>query len=153
MDTPNAPAPGKTLLIVEDDILPAMALRDELEEAGYRVLDLTGRHEEALSAARACKPHLALVNIQLHGRDDGIELAEDLKAMGIPTLFISGQVSRARSAQTVAIGSLPKPYSTTDMVAAVAYLMRRLEGDESLPRPPGLEVFDVAPDGQAPRVA
>ncbi|HEX4710229.1 response regulator [Phenylobacterium sp.] len=153
MDTPNAPAPGKTLLIVEDDILPAMALRDELEEAGYRVLDLTGRHEEALSAARTCKPHLALVNIQLHGRDDGIELAEDLKAMGIPTLFISGQVSRARSAQTVAIGSLPKPYSTTDMVAAVAYLLRRLEGDESLPRPPGLEVFDVAPDGQAPRVA
>ncbi|MDB5498871.1 MAG: hypothetical protein JWP28_2902, partial [Phenylobacterium sp.] len=69
------------------------------------------------------------------------------------TLFISGQVSRARSAQSVAIGSLPKPYSTTDMVAAVAYLLRHLEGDESLPRPPGLEVFGGAPEGMAPKAA
>jgi len=153
MDTPNAPALGKILLIVEDEVLAAMALRDELEDAGYLVLDLTGRHHEALAAVRACKPDLALVNIKLHGRNDGIALAEDLKGMGIPTLFISGQVSRARSAQTVAIGSLPKPYSTADMVVAVAYLLRHLEGDESLPRPPGLEVFDGAPDGVAPKAA
>jgi DNA-binding response OmpR family regulator len=153
MDTPNAAPPGEILLIVEDEVLAAMALKDELEDAGYRVLDLTGRHQEALSAVRVQKPHLALVNIKLHGRNDGIALAEDLKAMGIPTLFISGQVSRARSAQSVAIGSLPKPYSTTDMVAAVAYLLRHLEGDESLPRPPGLEVFDGAPEGMAPKAA
>lgn len=153
MDNSNAPATGKTLLIVEDEVLAAMALRDELEDAGYQVMDLTGRHQEAMAAVRDCKPDLALVNIKLHGRNDGIALAEDLKGMGIPTLFISGQVSRARSAQTVAIGSLPKPYSTTDMVAAVDYLLRHLEGDESLPRPSGLEVFDPAPDGMAPQPA
>ena len=54
----NAPTPGKTLLIVEDEILPAMALQAELEDAGYQVMDLTGRHQEALQAARACKPDL-----------------------------------------------------------------------------------------------
>ncbi|THD60696.1 response regulator [Phenylobacterium sp.] len=143
---PKTTERGRTLLIVEDDVLPAMALRDELEDAGYRVLDLTGRHQEALAAARADKPDLALVNIQLHGHDDGIALAGDLKALGIPTLYISGQVNRPRSADTVAIGSLPKPYSTLDMVLAVNYLLAHLKGDESLPRPAALQVFEPSPD-------
>lgn len=141
---------GKTLLIVEDEILPAMALRDELEDAGYHVMDLTDRHQEALAAARGRKPDLALVNIELQGHDDGIELARELKAMGVPVLFISGQVSRARSAQTVAIGSLPKPYSAPDMVKAVDYLLRHLAGDDSVAPPPGLEVFDEIAPGLEP---
>lgn len=142
MTPPRPGRRGKTLMIVEDEVLIAMLLRDELEDAGYDVLDLTDRHAEALEVARACKPDLALVNIRLAGRDDGIALAEHLKALGIPVLLISGQVSRARSAQTVAIGSLPKPYDAADMVLAVAYLLARLRGDASLPRPAGLEVFE-----------
>lgn len=132
----------KTLMIVEDESLVAMLLRDELQDAGYKVLDLTDRHAEALEVAKAEKPDLALVNIRLAGRDDGIVLAEHLKAMHIPVLLISGQVSRASSAQTVAIGSLPKPYDAADMVLAVTYLLARLQGDASLPRPDRLEVFD-----------
>jgi two-component system, response regulator PdtaR len=143
MTEPQAGRTGKTLMIVEDEVLVAMTLRDELEDAGHRVLDLTERHKEALDIAEACKPDLALVNIRLAGRDDGIELAERLKELGIPVLLISGQVSRARSAETVAIASLPKPYDAADMVLAVAYLLARMQGDASLPKPPGLEVFGV----------
>ncbi|WP_293904237.1 response regulator [Phenylobacterium sp.] len=146
MDRETLPGAGVTLLIVEDEILPAMALRDELEDAGYRVMDLTSRPQEALDAALGRKPDLALVNIQLHGRDDGIELARELKSMGIPVLFISGQGSRARMSRTAAIGSLPKPYSSRDMVLAVTYLLGRLKGDATRERPPGLEVFDAVPD-------
>jgi len=142
MTEPQADKMGKTLMIVEDEALIAMILRDELEDAGYKVLDLTDRHTEALATAKTCKPDLALVNIRLSGRDDGIELAQDLKALNIPVLLISGQVSRARSAQTVAIASLPKPYDAADMVLAVDYLLARLDGDASLPKPAGLEVFD-----------
>ena len=143
----------KTLLIVEDEILTAMTLKDALEDAGYTVMDLTGRHQEALAAARACKPDLALVNIQLEASDDGVALAGDLTRMGIPVLFISGQSSRASSARTAAVGSLPKPYSPAEMVAAVDYLMRHLAGDDSLSRPHRLEVFTADADGLAPRAA
>jgi DNA-binding response OmpR family regulator len=149
----NVRPPGKILLIVEDEILPAMALQAELEDAGYQVMDLTGRHQEALSAVRGQKPDLALVNIQLEGHDDGIALALDLKAMDIPVLFISGQTSRARTAQTVAIGSMPKPYSVVDMVVAVDYLLACLGGDESLPRPRQLEVFLPVAGNLAPPAA
>lgn len=133
---------NETLMIVEDEALVAMVLRDELQEAGYKVLNLTDRQAEALQVAKAEKPDLALVNIRLAGRDDGIELSEHLKPLGIPVLLISGQVSRARSAKTVAIGSMPKPYDAADMVMAVGYLLACLKGDTSLPRPDQLEVFD-----------
>ena len=146
----TGPPSRETLLIVEDAILAAMALRDELEDAGYKVLDLTSRHREALSAAIEHSPALALVNIQLQGHDDGIGLAEELKQIGIPVVFISGQVSRARSARTVAIASFPKPYDAAEMVLAVAYLLRHLQGDDSLPRPSGLEVFDATSDRTTP---
>ena len=126
---------NQTLMIVEDEALVAILLRDELQNAGYKVLDLTDRHAEALKVAKAEKPDLALVNIRLAGRDDGIELSEHLEAMGIPVLLISGQVSRASSAKTVAIGSMPKPYDAAEMVLAVGYLLARLNQ---------LEVFDDA---------
>ena len=142
MSTPQDGQTARTLMIVEDEALVAILLRDELKDAGYKVLDLTDRHAEAVEVAKAEKPNLALVNIRLAGRDDGIELAEHLKALGIPVLLISGQVSRASSAKTVAIGSLPKPYDAADMVLAVAYLLARLQGDASLAKPEQLEVFD-----------
>jgi len=152
MTDPNDSSTRKTLMIVEDEVLVATILRDELTDAGYRVLDLTDRHEQALEVAKASKPDLALVNIRLAGRDDGIELAEHLKALGIPVLLISGQVSRASSAKTVAIASLPKPYDAADMVLAVAYLLARLQGDASLPKPARLEVLDEQGFGLAPAV-
>lgn len=141
---------GKTLMIVEDEVLVATVLRSELEDAGYQVLTLTDRIAEALEVAKASKPDLALVNINLVGGDDGLELAKQLKALDIPVLLISGQTSRARSARTVAIASLPKPYDAADMVLAVTYLLGCLQRDASLPKPSGLEVFDEEGFGLVP---
>lgn len=142
MTAAQASKTSETLLIVEDEAMVAIVLRDELQDAGYNVLDLTDRQDEALEVAKVEKPHRALVNIRLAGGDDGIELSEHLKALGIPVLLISGQASRASSAKTVAIGSMPKPYDAAEMVVAVTYLLARLSGDGSLPRPAQLEVFD-----------
>jgi two-component system, response regulator PdtaR len=135
-------APPKILLIVEDQTMLAAWLKEELEDGGYRVLQLAVRHQEALGVAREIKPDLALVNIDLADGDDGVALAGDLKALGVPVLFISGQAERARRGKTVAIASLAKPYSGADMVGAVDYLFRHEHGDESRPGPDGLEMFD-----------
>ena len=132
----------QTLMIVEDEVLVSILLRDELQKAGYKVLDLTDRLDAALEVAKAEKPDLALVNIRLAKGDDGIELSKHLKVLGIPVLLISGQVSWASSAKTVAIGSMPKPYVPEEMLLAVAYLLARLNGDDTLPKPHQLEVFD-----------
>ena len=98
-------------------------------------------HQAALAIAREVKPDLALVNIGLADGDDGVALARDLKAMGVPVLFISGQPDKAILAKAVGIASLPKPYSLSEMVDAVDYLFRHEMGDETIPPPPRLEIF------------
>ena len=147
MDTRIGARGQKILLIVEDQLLLAMGLKDELEDSGYRVLELAIHNQEALSSARAVKPDLALVNIQLADGDDGVALAADLKALGVPVLFISGQPERARLAKAVGIASIAKPYSPAELVAAVDYLFRHEQGDESQPRPRRLEMFDAVSPG------
>ncbi|MEJ0067351.1 MAG: hypothetical protein WDM85_19720 [Caulobacteraceae bacterium] len=97
--------------------------------------------------ARAVKPDLALVNIQLADGDDGVALAVELKALGVPVLFISGQSERARYARAAGIASLPKPYTPSQLVEAVDYLFRHEHGDESQPRPWRLEMFDAVSPG------
>jgi DNA-binding response OmpR family regulator len=131
----------KVLLIVEDQLLLAFGLRDELEDHGYRVLAVAVHNAEAMSLAIKDKPDLALVNIELADGDDGVALATDLKAMGVPVLFISGQPGRGLLARAVAVGSLCKPYSASEMVDAVDYLFRHQRGDESRPGPRRLDVF------------
>ncbi|MDP2260753.1 MAG: response regulator [Caulobacter sp.] len=132
---------AKTVLIVEDQLLLAMTVRDALEDHGYRVLELAIRHQEALDTVAETRPDLALVNIELADGDDGAVLAGELTGMGIPVVFISGQTSRIESSREAAIASMPKPYSTGDMVAAVDYVFRHLAGDESRPGPRGLQMF------------
>jgi hypothetical protein len=65
--------------------------------------------------------------IKIASKGETLLIVEDdvLTAMGIPELFISGQSLRARSKETGAMGSLPKPYRTADMVLAVDYLFAR----------------------------
>jgi DNA-binding response OmpR family regulator len=133
------------LLIAEYQILLAMELKSELEAVGYRVLDLAARNEEALAIAREVEPDLALVNISLANGDDGVLLARELKTLGIPVLFISGQPDKARSAKAVGLALIPKPYTPSDIVEVVDYLFRHARGDESRPAPSRLELFEAAP--------
>lgn len=152
MTTPTDPRSPKVLLIVEDQLLIAQCLKDEFEDHGYRVLELATRHQEALTIARATRPDLALVNIDLEGDDDGAALAWDFKAMGVPVLFISGQRDVVELAREAAIASRPKPYTPTEMREAVDYLFRHETGNPSLPCPDHLSVFRSMPtdDGVKP---
>ena len=131
----------KILLIVEDDVFLATCLKDELEDSGYRVLDLAVRNQTALIYAHEVRPDLALVNINLARGDDGADLARDLHALGIPVIFISGEPARARLACASAVGSMAKPYKCSDMVLAVDYLFRHALGDESVAGPINLEMY------------
>ena len=77
-----------------------MALKDELEDEGYRVLELAIRHLEALGLALKIELDLALVNIDLANGDDGVALARDLKACWPRRQRQTGRGRRSRSART-----------------------------------------------------
>jgi two-component system cell cycle response regulator DivK len=82
------------VLIVEDDERNRKLVRDVLRARGYRTVE-TERGEEALDLARAHRPALVLMDINLPGID-GVEalgrLRGDPETAGIPVVAVTASV-------------------------------------------------------------
>jgi len=122
---------GATILIIEDEALVASYIGTVLAESGYRVAGIAACGPEAVSLADAHRPHLALVDIRLAGRTDGVELACRLRReFGVPSIFLSGAadaetIERAQATQP--LGFLKKPFLPSQVFNAIE---RALAGRE-----------------------
>jgi PAS domain S-box-containing protein len=81
---------GKTLLLVEDEVLIAMNEAEILESYGFRVISAASA-EDAIEAVQKNEIDLILMDIDLgHGNMDGTEAAETiLEGRDIPVVFLS----------------------------------------------------------------
>jgi DNA-binding response OmpR family regulator len=108
------------LLLVEDHPLVAEAMGLYLAEAGHEIVGIATHAQEAVELAGIMHPDLALVDIQLARGTSGIHAAQDMLAQyNIRSLFVTGHEDAARAAQDAAVGCLRKPYSGSELIAAV----------------------------------
>lgn len=131
------------ILIVDDEPLIAMSLSLELEEAGHEIIGPASSIETAVALARVHRVELALLDIDLQHRGDGIVLAKRMREMDIPALFISGQFLDAHTNGDLAMGYISKPFNPVDVARSVAVVIAKLHGDEPPPPPvpAALELF------------
>ncbi|NJO36730.1 MAG: response regulator [Rhizobiales bacterium] len=79
------------VLIIEDEPMIAMELKDLVESMGLRVTHVVARQEEASAAAASEPPGLVLSDIQLQDDGSGIEAARDiLQQYEVPIVFVTG---------------------------------------------------------------
>ena len=111
------------VLIVEDDFLTALGMADVVTLAGHRVIGNARSVSEAIEKARIAPPDIAVFDVRLAGRRDGIEGAAILKEMcGAEVLFVSAEsdgetLQRATALHPVAV--LAKPCHPRDLLTAV----------------------------------
>ena len=118
------------LLVVEDNPINLELARDILEVHGYEVFSaMTG--PEGYALARALRPDLILMDIQLPGRD-GLSVTRDLKAdpdtRDIPVVAVTAfamEGDRGRILQAGCDGYLSKPLHSWTLLEEVA---RHLKG-------------------------
>ncbi|MCF7794676.1 MAG: response regulator [Candidatus Cloacimonetes bacterium] len=80
----------KKILIVEDEQIIAQDIKMLLDMEGYEVISVHDRGEEALKQIKQERPDLVLVDIDLPGRMNGIELSKEIGLkMGIPVIFVT----------------------------------------------------------------
>jgi len=117
------------ILIVEDDYFVAIGLEQNLQEAGFDVVGIAATAEEAMSLAAGTKPHLAIMDIRLAGKRDGIDAAIELQATyGIPSLFATAHgdpATRIRAEKARPAGWLTKPYSNLTAVEIVRQILNK----------------------------
>lgn len=111
------------VLIVEDEMLIALATSSILSDLGYMVTGIAPSAEAAYQAAAERVPDLVLMDITLRGTVDGIDAALSLKnRFGVPSLFVTAHsdgptMDRAKAADP--IGYLIKPFSPRQLEKAV----------------------------------
>ncbi|MBL4652723.1 MAG: response regulator transcription factor [Flavobacteriales bacterium] len=78
------------ILIAEDDVLISEQLNDILLDLGYEVTAIAEDAEVALNSIKQNIPDLAILDIKMHGSDQGLEIAEYINDnLDIPFVFLT----------------------------------------------------------------
>lgn len=111
------------ILVVEDEIVIADNICDILEELGYDVLEPAINYSEAITTIEDEKPDLALLDIQLAGKKDGIDIARKIKeTYNFPFIFLTSNadprtIERAKHLNPPAY--LVKPFNRDDLYTSI----------------------------------
>jgi len=115
---------GELILIVEDNENNRMLVRDVLQSRGYQTAE-TDTGEEGLRLARASRPALILMDIQLPGMN-GIEALKHLRAdadtRDIPVMAVTASAMTHDRQKIMAAGFdayQSKPINVREFVEAV----------------------------------
>lgn len=111
------------ILVVEDEIIIADDICDILSDLGYETLEPVINYSEAIQAIEKYKPDLAILDIQLAGSKDGIDLAWKIKEdYDLPFIFLTSNadastVERAKKVSPPAY--LVKPFNKDDLYTSI----------------------------------
>lgn len=112
-----------TILILEDELLLAEELKAKLHELKYEVVACVQSGEEALASTRRLMPDLAILDIEVDGEMDGLEVGAYIKkSLGIPIIYLTQfkdikTFDRAKKVQPNSY--LTKPVNLWDLVRAI----------------------------------
>lgn len=116
-------SPMKNILIVEDEIELAQNIQDLLEHLGFRVIGIFDNAKEVLGYLKTQKPDLILMDIQIKGDMDGIELCQQVKLKyDVPVVYLTAfsDISYLdRIAANKYEGYLLKPFTVDELRSAV----------------------------------
>lgn len=107
------------LLIVEDEMIVAMDLRERLIRMGYDVVGVAGNSRAALETGGRHGPDMAIMDIVLRGEPDGVETARVLlEKFRIPVIYLTAHSDEAtlkRAKETEPFGYITKPFTDHDL--------------------------------------
>lgn len=109
--------------VIEDEVITADSLCSTLQQLGYDVIEPAASYAEALVMIEEEKPDLLLLDIQIKGKRDGIDLAMKInETHRIPFIFLTANADEAtvQRAKFTAPGAyLLKPFTRDDIYTAI----------------------------------
>ncbi|MCU0286756.1 MAG: response regulator [Acidobacteria bacterium] len=119
----------KKILIVEDEGIIAMGIKNKMANLGYTVTDMAFTGEEAVKKVEEQKPDLVLMDIKLAGKMDGIETAKKIREkFDIPVIYLtafSDKETVQRAKITEPYGYIPKPVNEIDLKCNIEIALYR----------------------------
>jgi CheY-like chemotaxis protein len=108
------------ILIIEDEIFPAMHLETTLQELGCTVVGIAPDSETALKLAKDGQADLALVDLNLRDGLTGPTLAREIATTyGTKVLYLTANPSQADLDFDGALGVVSKPFDNQAIAQAI----------------------------------
>ena len=111
------------ILIVEDNPLLAQELGEQLEELGYRVVDVAGSGEEAIEKTKKLCPHIVLMSMRRMGTVDGIQAGSVIRDdYDTPVIYMTDYGSQTiirRAGATGPFGYIFRPLDKKQIFATI----------------------------------
>lgn len=124
------------ILVVEDERIIALNLKESLESLGYTVVGIAASGKKAVEKAAELYPDLVLMDIRLKGSMDGIQAAEQIwQRLTIPVIYVTGHSDRStleRAKVTAPFGYILKPIKERELAIAIETALRRYEREQLL---------------------
>ncbi len=118
---------NKKIVVVEDESLIALDIKNILEKVGYEVITNIKTVETAIVAIAEHNPILVLIDINLNQLTDGIDLGNYLlKYDTIPYIYItsySNKMTLDRAQETRPHGYIVKPFRPESIIATVSVVL------------------------------
>jgi len=127
------------IFILEDDPLIAENIRMNLAGLGYIALEPASTKEEAIAQLQSEMPDFAILDINLEGSQEGIEVGEFIhKKLDIPFIYLTGNSDKDsidKASKTHPQAYLIKPFSTNDLYSAIQIAISnfKAKGDATVP--------------------
>jgi DNA-binding LytR/AlgR family response regulator len=121
------------VLIGEDDVIISEYLASILAEMGHHVCAIVSNYGEAQQFLENNElPHLALLDIRMHNRDQGIEIAAEMRSRNIPFIFITSFTDKntlQKAIEQQPFGYIVKPFKKEEVRNAVNKVLMLLRPD------------------------
>jgi DNA-binding response OmpR family regulator len=77
------------ILIVEDNTIIALDMKKSLEKIGFTITDIVSKLSKVSHSITNTMPDVAIVDINLHGNLEGIEIGRYLAKLDIPFMYVT----------------------------------------------------------------
>lgn len=123
------------ILIVEDELIIAEDMRTMLAKMSYDVLGVAMDYHEAIGLLKTTQPDLILLDVNLNGTKDGVDLAHEInQTFKIPFIYTTSYADGAtieRAKATHPINYLVKPFKQEQLFTTIEMALHRLASLEN----------------------
>jgi len=126
----------RKVLIIEDDQIMAIALRDGLESEGYST-EVESEGPAGLRAAMEKEFDLVILDVMLP-KLSGFDICKQLRAVGnrVPLIMLTARSLEAEKVEGLKIGAddyITKPFSLMELLARIESVLESVTGTSSRP--------------------
>lgn len=129
----NTVASNFSILIVEDDKLAGLGIEELADNLGYSKVELVDNSEDALASIGRREPDLIIMDINIKGSLNGIQVAEKISDRNIPIIYTTSYKEKEiyeSAKKTKPVAYLVKPFNDFTLQNAIEFSIRSLVNEK-----------------------